>query len=236
MRLSLAFLIISLVSVRAGEVTFTSGPKHVTLIELFTSEGCSSCPPAERWLSERGASEDLWRTFVPVSWHVDYWNRLGWPDRFSSREFTQRQYDYVAAWHADTVYTPCFVRDGREWRPSAHVALADAESGVLTIHYDGHAVRGSFASTDHSAPNLELYVALLGAGIQSNVTAGENRGSTLHHDFVVLQLAHGPVTSAIPLMLKPVVGVPRLALAAWVTTRGTAVPLQATGGWLAADL
>ena len=64
---------------------FESGPTQVNLLELYTSEGCSSCPPAEAWLSEFSESEDLWRAVVPVSFHVDYWDNLGWKDIFSSR-------------------------------------------------------------------------------------------------------------------------------------------------------
>ena len=91
---------------RAEPARFTSGPAQTALIELFSSEGCSSCPPAERWLGSLRTEPGLWRGFVPVAFHVDYWNRLGWPDRFSTREFTAREYDYAAAWHSDSVYTP----------------------------------------------------------------------------------------------------------------------------------
>ena len=62
--------------------TFSSGEQPVPLVELFTSEGCSSCPPAEHWLGELREEEGLWRDFVPVAWHVNYWDRLGWPDKF----------------------------------------------------------------------------------------------------------------------------------------------------------
>ena len=99
------------------ELAFSSGTAQIALIELFTSEGCSSCPPAEQWLAGRRADAGLWREFVPVAWHVTYWDQLGWADRFGQRAFTDRQYAYAAAWHSDSVYTPCFVRDGVEWRP-----------------------------------------------------------------------------------------------------------------------
>src|SRR4051812_20605432 len=103
----------------AAEQRFTSGSNRVSLIELYTSEGCSSCPPAERWLGSLRDAPGLWRDFVPVALHVNYWDRLGWPDRFATREFTQREYAYAAKWDGSSVYTPCVVRDGAEWRHDA---------------------------------------------------------------------------------------------------------------------
>src|SRR5689334_8314649 len=81
-----------------GDKHFTSGETQVALLELFTSEGCSSCPPAERWLGALRDAPGLWRDFVPIAFHVNYWDRLGWPDRFASREATQRQHAYAAVW------------------------------------------------------------------------------------------------------------------------------------------
>src|SRR5437762_13623520 len=96
--------------------TFESGKTQASLIELFTSEGCSSCPPAEKWLSALKLNPDLWKRTVPVAFHVDYWDRLGWRDRFAKPEFTSRQQRYAAAWGGDSVYTPGFVVNGKEWR------------------------------------------------------------------------------------------------------------------------
>src|SRR6476659_1367183 len=96
--------------------TFESGDTQSSLIELFTSEGCSSCPPAEKWLSALKSSSDLWKKAVPVAFHVDYWDHLGWRDRFAKPEFTSRQQRYAAAWGGDSVYTPGFVVNGKEWR------------------------------------------------------------------------------------------------------------------------
>src|SRR5437763_12029180 len=96
--------------------TFESSETQTSLIELFTSEGCSSCPPAEKWLSAFKSNPDLWKKTVPVAFHVDYWNHLGWRDRFSKPEFTSRQRRYAAAWGGDSVYTPGFVVNGKEWR------------------------------------------------------------------------------------------------------------------------
>src|SRR5499427_291609 len=103
-------------SARAEPIVLQSTENQVTLLELFTSEGCSSCPPAEKWLSGLKADQELWKKIIPVAFHVDYWDRLGWRDRFAKPEFTSRQQHYAAAWGGDSVYTPGFVVNGKEWR------------------------------------------------------------------------------------------------------------------------
>src|SRR3989442_5219435 len=110
---------IVLVSVRcmgADEFIFTSGNERVSLVELFTSEGCSSCPPADSWLSGLCEDAGLWKRFVPVAFHVDYWDGLGWKDRWASPEFSTRQRTYAAAWRSGSVYTPGVDLNGQESR------------------------------------------------------------------------------------------------------------------------
>jgi len=212
---------------------FASGENRTALVELFTSEGCSSCPPAERWLGTLRDEPGLWRDFVPVAFHVDYWNRLGWPDRFSTREFTQREYDYAAAWASSSVYTPCLVRDGAEWRGSRSLAPSGAAAGKLTVSYEGDTLHAEFSPAgSQTGVTFEIHAAILGAGIVSQVKAGENRGETLHHEFIALKLASAPPGRDLTLAVPKVAGVPRHALAVWVTRRGELTPLQATGGWL----
>src|SRR6201987_4807354 len=97
-------------------VRFESGPAQVSLLELYTSEGCSSCPPAERWMARLKDSADLWTGFAPVVFHVDYWDSLGWKAPWSSTAFADRERAYAQVWGSDTIYTPCYVLDGREWR------------------------------------------------------------------------------------------------------------------------
>src|SRR5262249_16012523 len=81
--------------------TFESCEMQSQLLELFTLEGCSSCPPAEKWLSALKSSSYLWKKAVPIAFHVDYWDHLGWRDRFAKPEFTSRQQRYAAAWGGD---------------------------------------------------------------------------------------------------------------------------------------
>ena len=93
-----------------------SGPEQVTLVELYTSEGCSSCPPADRWLNKKVGDDDLWTRFVPVALHIDYRDYIGWRDRFANPEYTDRQ-RLIASTHSErTIYTPEVVLNGKPWR------------------------------------------------------------------------------------------------------------------------
>jgi hypothetical protein len=235
---SVSFLSSVLQMAAADPATFESGPKRVQLLELFTSEGCSSCPPAEASLSRLVSDSRLWRDFVPVAFHVDYWDRLGWKDPFASAEWTKRQQTYAADWRAESIYTPAFVLNGHEWRNTTVPAVNDEASGVLgaTVHGD-NTVMITFEPAK-SAP-FEVYLARLGFGIAVNVRAGENTGRKLQHDFVVLSLAHEKLGSGRQeLHFAPAPASPvqpqRTALAVWITKEGDITPLQAAGGWLPA--
>jgi len=217
-------------TVYAEPVRLASGPGRVHLLELFTSEGCSSCPPAERWLGTLRERPGLWSDFVPLAYHVSYWDHLGWKDRWASREYTERQYGYAAAWKTNSVYTPCLVTDGAETR----VRALPSPGGIaprLEVELNGS--NGSV--TWGLEQDCEVHVALLGGGIVSAVKAGENRGETLRHEFVVLALSRFPIANGRAQITVPVVdttGVTRQALAVWLTRPGSAEVLQAVGGWL----
>lgn len=213
---------------RAEPVIFESSPARVALVELFTSEGCSSCPPADAWLSALKSDPALWKKFVPVAFHVDYWNGLGWPDRFASAEFTVRQRSYAAAWHGDSVYTPCVVLNGREfsqWRSGLQLDDKSAP-GVLKATLENGRVKIQF----NGSGATEAHVALLGADISSEVKAGENRGRTLIHNFVVLSHESGSLNHVFTLPQSREGA--HHALTVWVTAKETTAPIQATGGWL----
>jgi hypothetical protein len=237
---SVAFLSSVFQMAGADPVTFQSGPKRVQLLELFTSEGCSSCPPAEAWLSRLMNDSRLWREFVPVAFHVDYWDRLGWKDPFASSEWTKRQQTYAENWKAQSVYTPAFVLNGREWRNTTIPVVNDAALGVLraTVE-DRNAVTISFEPANGSLEKFDVYLARLGFGIAVNVRSGENNGRSLRHDFVILSLIHEKLASGTQELhfasapdsaAQP----QRTALAAWITKEGDITPRQATGGWLPA--
>jgi hypothetical protein len=228
-------LLLSLIAATATAAPqFTSGPRRTHLLELYSSEGCSSCPPAENWLGRLRDDPGLWRDFVPVAFHVTYWDRLGWPDKFARQEFTARQYAYSSAWGRSTVYTPGFVLDGKEWQraSSAPASSTATDAGILGVEYreDG-ACRVHYSV----AGDFDVHAALLGAGVISAVRAGENSGRTLRHDFVALLLKTAPLTDGVaelPLPKSAGAGMARLGLAVWVTRRGALVPVQAAGGWL----
>ncbi len=228
---------------RAEVVTVASGPARVALIELYTSEGCSSCPPADSWISSLRQTNGLWKSYVPIAFHVSYWDHLGWKDRFASSDFTKRQYAYADHWGANGVYTPCFVRNGMEWRPSGRLPEATTGApGVLTVVADGSdTYRVSFVPARGLPSDLEAHVALLAGNLHSKVTAGENDGSTLSHEFVVVTLKSTALTTStaaprfegvVHLETPSIEIAPRLALAAWISPAGSLEPLQATGGWL----
>ena len=220
--------------------TFESGETQSTLIELFTSEGCSSCPPAEKWLNGLKSDQELWKKIIPVAFHVDYWDRLGWRDRFAKPEFTSRQQHYAAAWGGDSVYTPGFVVNGKEWRGwfgGNATPTSSTKVGVFRVSLgaDGK-LSASFIPETTQLRGLALNVALLGNDLESDVKRGENNGRKLRHDFVVLDLikidmANGSNgwTGSVALPMRSGNDKPT-ALAAWITENS--IPIQATGGWL----
>jgi hypothetical protein len=224
----------------ADDLVFESGLKKVQLLELFTSEGCSSCPPAEAALARLVSDQRLWHEFVPVAFHVDYWDRLGWKDPFASAEWTRRQRLYAANWNAESVYTPAFVLNGREWQNASVPVINNAGApGLLkaTVRRD-HAVVINFEPANGNARDFDVYLACLGFGININVRAGENNGRSLRHDFVVLSLDHQRLVSSsqefhLPSPALETTSRPnRTALAAWITRADDITPLQAIGGWL----
>lgn len=175
-----------------------SGPARAVLLELYTSEGCDSCPPADRRLSSLKARADLAGKLVPLAFHVDYWDRLGWKDRFGSAQHTGRQYAMAALARSRQVYTPQFLRNGRDWRgldpldgagtgrPAAEIRLRLAFTAENMLAVDGVA--------QMAQPGLEAWLAVYEHNLESAVRGGENAGKTLRHDYVVRQLI-GPLAA-----------------------------------------
>lgn len=238
---------------------FSSGPKQTQMLELFTSEGCSSCPPADRWLSNLKNSPDLWVSIIPIAFHVDYWNNLGWRDPFSSRGNSFRQRTYRQLRYVNAVYTPSFILNGLEWRgwfnqdpipnrTHKDVGELSLEATMLDnkIIFDANFIRSGVTGTkiyrSTSSIQLTLNVALLSMNQKTDVPLGENKGKTLHHDFVAtnLQSIPYPVASVIDEESQPLNWQGELdlttcqdcAIAAWVSKTGNQQPIQATGGYL----
>lgn len=159
-------------------VTIESPDNKVALLELFTSEGCSSCPRAEAWLGTLRNESGLWSEFVPVAFHVDYWDHLGWRDRFSSAEFTRRQRGYAASWNSGTIYTPGFVLDGEEWIRAGGLPSPSREKpGKLRLSVENGSLEVSFFSGVKRNEPLVVEVAPLAHGATTIVRRGENAGS-----------------------------------------------------------
>jgi hypothetical protein len=195
-------------SAAASAACNLESPAHrVTVLELYTSEGCNSCPPADRWLSSLRGHGTAQRV-VPLAFHVDYWNYLGWADRFAQPAFSARQHEVARRTASRLVYTPQVVLDGGDWRgwhmPGALEARLNAarpQAAGATIRararLDAGAIRlgGGVALGDKSAvPSARTWAAIYEHGLSSVVAAGENRGRTLAHDYVVRALA-GPAVA-----------------------------------------
>ena len=220
--------------------TFTSPVKQNSLLELYTSEGCSSCPPADRWLSTLKDDPRLWKEIIPIAFHVDYWDYLGWKDEFSKAEYTQRQRNY-ARWHnLATIYTPGFVQNGKEWRGWRWGRTLDSpekEIGQLTVNINKDIVTANFKPVKKFNKSVVLNVAWLGFELETKIQAGENEGKTLKHDFVSINtdtLKGKVVEESYTWKFKAnLAGLPISKGAAfWVTSGEDPTPIQATGGRL----
>ena len=245
-RLVVALLATLLTAIHADAeetgLRFESGENRVELIELYTSEGCNSCPPADRWLSRLKTHDRLWTDFAPVAFHVDYWDYIGWKDRFAKSEYSNRQRRYALEGGARTVYTPGVFKNGIAWHGWRRGKLDRGpleKPGNLTVTIDGDAVRIRFDPTmTRTNPELTAHVVELGMDLSTRVEAGENAGKTLQHDFVALnlhslRLNRNEAGYSGTLTLQALSSdAPGSALVAWVSTSETQAPLQAAGGFL----
>lgn len=182
----------------AAQCTAKSGERVVPLLELYTSEGCSSCPPADQWLSHLELDT---ASVTPLAFHVDYWNYIGWQDRFSKADFSNRQRK-LAANAVGFVYTPQFVLNGKDFRGWNNARLTQATERIqqlpspVQLQLDtaqsgsGEMTLKATATVPDStlAKRADVYVALYENNLVSKVNAGENNGSELHHDYVVREL------------------------------------------------
>jgi hypothetical protein len=189
----------------------TASPSPV-VVELFTSEGCSSCPPADALLiklSEKQGPEK--EQIIALEEHVDYWDQLGWRDPFSSAEWTRRQESYAAAFGYGSVYTPQMVVDGRtefvgsrEWEARKEIeemagkAKAEVRITRAGIGEDGKKFTVNVGKLAGVAGNdvVEVWFAITETGLHNAVTRGENAGEDLHHAAVVRTLRRIGVTNA----------------------------------------
>ncbi len=167
---------------------------HVVIVELFTSQGCSSCPPADELLRRIASDPELRGRVIPLAYHVDYWNHLGWRDPFSSRAWSQRQYEYVSAMKLSSAYTPQMVVNGARqmigsstfevYRAIEEESRRKAE-GSVSVKIDGNdvVVRATTKRAD-----VDLIVVAFENGATTSVERGENSGKTIANDAIVRKL------------------------------------------------
>jgi len=210
-----------------------SAPAIAPVVELYTSEGCNSCPPADRWLSALKTRPEV----VALAFHVDYWDRLGWKDRFASAAFTQRQAQQQAVNGARFSYTPQVVIDGhdrKDW-PLAAVGGSRAPAPVqIELTREGDRVSAQVTNAGAHARRLAAYWAVTESGHRTAVKAGENEGATLLHDFVVRRFepvaawqAEGGAAHRIGFALPPAEGGPPRRVNLVVLDAVTGRPVQA---------
>ena len=190
----------------ATECTAVSGPRRVAVLELYTSEGCDSCPPADKWVSELPARKFTGDQVIPLAFHVDYWNQLGWTDPFSQAAFSARQHEQSRRRGVSFVVTPQLLLNGQDYRrgvlfddfaakvkvinqskPQADIRLKISRSGSAFVTAVDVSVAG-----DAAQKRAQVYLALYENRLVTAVGAGENRGRVLNHDFVVRSL-EGPL-------------------------------------------
>ena len=175
-----------------------SSASRVAVLELYTSEGCNSCPPADRWLSSLPARGLTSERLIPLAFHVDYWDQLGWPDRMAKEQFSARQRTQSQRNGDTVVYTPQFLLNGIDYRidprieqrinklnglpPAAElVARQHQTSSGFELEIDAR-LMGKYEDP------VQTFVAITEDRLESAIKAGENQGRLLHHDFVVREL------------------------------------------------
>lgn len=182
----------SVVSAESNAASTDPRAKHPVLVELFTSEGCSSCPPADRLLTSLRTEKIGNAETITLSYHVDYWNSLGWKDRFSSAEFTRRQEAYARQFRLGSSYTPQMVVNGTAEfvgsnRAKANDVIGNATSevvGTIDLTINGRKLTADIQGLPGRS-DATVYLAVAESGLFTKVGGGENSGSTLEHSSVV---------------------------------------------------
>lgn len=232
----------------AAQCSAQSGPGTAVLVELYTSEGCDSCPPADRWLSALQSQGYTPDKVVPLALHVDYWDYIGWKDPYAKREFATRQRKLADLKRAKIVYSPQVLLQGQDFRrwdsrefasavekmnaapPRAKIGLTLNAMGKTSVDVVLSAELLNAAERKDAA----VYLAAFENKLTSQVSAGENKGKTLLHDYVVREWV-GPVAFDAGLKLAEKRSLPLLpnanpkhsGVAAFVQNRSSGDVLQA---------
>lgn len=176
----------------AKEQTFQSNEEKTSIIELYTSQGCSSCPPADKWLSNLKKHPELFSEFIPMAFHITYWDYIGWKDIFATKLNDNRQRYYSKnVWKKNSVYTPQFIIDAKEYRKwftnKSFPKFDKKYGGKLKANINENILDISYFNKNIKNEKVYLNIALLGFDYKISVNAGENIYRTLEHDFVVLE-------------------------------------------------
>ncbi|MFC3153186.1 DUF1223 domain-containing protein [Litoribrevibacter euphylliae] len=196
------FLSLLLLSLFAQGQTLTSSNHQTVMLELYTSQGCSSCPPAEKWISGFTEDDKLWDKLIPINFRVDYWDYLGWKDHYSNPLFSARQRRYQSLGHSRTVATPGFIVNGKGWNGWFYRRGITAESlsnaGILSIEFPDNLKKSdritiTFTNNSGTSDALMANLVVMGFGLEDYIKRGENRGKTFVQDFVVLGYDRQPL-------------------------------------------
>jgi hypothetical protein len=205
MHMRFLFLTLASLMLHSSAIPPTTGAARPVVLELFTSQGCSSCPRADALLSTLARDRNL--SIIPLGFHVDYWDHLGWRDPYSSAVWSARQGRYASAFHSSSLYTPQIVVDGSsEYVGSNERDIRAAVQRAMRVPF---AVQTAITTTERKANQLHVtfearpsadlardanaLVAIVESGLETAVARGENSGRHLHDDFVVRSLSEGGV-------------------------------------------
>lgn len=232
-------------AIAQSQCSAVSGPQTNALVELYTSEGCSSCPPADQWLTRLKSQGNQFGNIVPIALHVDYWDYIGWKDNFANPAFAKRQREMAASGHARGVYTPQIAingQDTRSWLSESRFKSEIANinrmpaKAEIRLAVNTQTAKSVQVSTDIKTAEtgpLVYYLALQENNLQSSINAGENRGEMLRHDYVVRQWlgpfkvgADGKISASHEIQVQSAWKQRDLSVVAFVQNPGTGEILQ----------
>lgn len=220
-----------------------SGALKLSVVELYTSEGCSSCPPADQLLSKLGNTREA-EKILPLAFHVDYWDYIGWEDPYAQAQFTVQQQAVARRNEQTSIYTPEFVVDGVEVRGSRKIAdklkagYSSAAEADITLRLSDTKARQLRASARIDALSYqgdeqpEVVFIVYESGLSNDIRAGENRGRILKHDYVVRHMTRAEQTAVgqqhqLSVQLKPDWKAENLGISVVVKLRKSGRTLQA---------
>lgn len=195
--LLIALLLLAISSAQAQTISITSGPFQTPLLELYTSEGCSSCPPADRWLSEVIKLPRQELDVLSLAFHVDYWDYIGWKDAFASPQYTSRQRMLARANKQNSIYTPEFLLNDIEIRGSRNIISKIRQANLsnsplqleLKVNKQSEIIDLQLNNHSPADDDLNVEFVVFEDHLSSQVDAGENAGNQLNHQHVVRYLS-----------------------------------------------